>query len=210
MKTPLSVTVLTGSPGTDGARTFERIVNKSGDLRIAAIVPRGEQQSQSSSQYVSMLPTTEKLARLGEGCSCCTVRSDLMSKIERIAAEQSADHIVIQASLSCDLVTLAKTFTVANASGAVLSEVARIEGLVAVVDAPDFLATLKTEAARAIIERIALANIIVLERESGLEPAVAARVRTALEALNSRARIMRGDEESFGLSSLRVERPVPL
>ena len=209
MTAPLSVTVLTISPETDGARIIEQLLRVPDGLRITAIVPRRGQQ-QRHEQQVTVLPTTERLVRLGEGCACCTVRGDLMSKIEQIAAEQSADHIVIQAAPSSDLVTLAKTFTVANAAGAVLSEVACIESLVAVVDARRLLTTLQTASARPLVARIELANVIAIEGAAELTPATADRVLAALEALNPRARIVRSDEEHIALSSLRSEHPFDL
>jgi len=210
MTATLSVTVLTSSAETDGARVIERLLRDPDGLRITAIVPRRGQPQQSPRSQVSLLPTTERLVRLGEGCACCTVRGDLMSKIEQIVDEQSADHIVIQAAPSSDLVTIAKTFTVANAAGSMLSEVARIESMVAVVDARRLLATLQTTSARSLIARIELANVIVIVGVGELTPASAERVQAVLEALNPAARIARGDNEHFAISSLRSEHPFDL
>ena len=70
--------------------------------------------------------------RLGQGCACCTVRGDLLTKIKEIAAHKRADHIVIQSHLGDDLSMLAKTFTVADSRGTTLSDVAQLESVVTV------------------------------------------------------------------------------
>jgi G3E family GTPase len=201
------VTVLTG---LDNNRTLERLLSQQGDARITAIVPKRGRSKKKSSYAASVLPTTERLVRMGKGCACCTVRGDLMTKIQRIAAEKTADHIVIQATPHSDLVTLAKTFTVANEAGAVLSDVARLESIVMVVDARNLLSTLETPSARAMVERIELANVIVVEGLANGHKDTNAHVLAILNALNSEARITPGDTEDIGLSSLKGEQPFNL
>lgn len=210
MPNPLSVTVLTGSPGADGAKVFDRIRRGPEGLRVTSIVPgRGRKRSRSNKDG-SVIPTTERLVRLGQGCSCCTVRGDLMTKVQRIAEENSADHIVIQAAPHSDLTTLAKTFTVADDSGAVLSRLARIESLVTVIDAASALDTLGSAPGRALIERIELANVIVVDGAEDLSADAFERIANAVEALNPYARLARSDEDGFALSSLRSDQPFDL
>ena len=129
-----------------------------------------------------------------------------MTKIQQIATEKSADHIVIEAPAHSDLITLAKTFTVADDKGEVLSDVAHIESLVTVIDAQNLLSTLKTEAARDLIERIEFANVIVIDGIAGVSHEQYERVLSSLKALNSDANIVRGDEDQL-LASMRVSRP---
>jgi G3E family GTPase len=133
-----------------------------------------------------------------------------MAKIRQIATEETADHIVIQAEPKSDLPTLAKTFTVPDDSGAVLSEVATLETMVTVIDARSLLGKLKTTSARDLIEQIEFANVIVLEGAAVLTSKVYASVVAALEALNGAARIVRSDDAQFALASLRVEAPFDL
>jgi len=133
-----------------------------------------------------------------------------MTKVRRIAEEQSADHIVVQAPSSADLEVLAKTFTVADESGAVLSDVARIQSMATVIDAGSFLRSLQGRAARDVIERIELANVIVIDGVDESDPATVKRLTLLLEALNPGARIARTDDDPFTLSSLRTEEPFAL
>ena len=205
MADPLPVTVFFGTQGTDGSRVLDRILQKPDELRIAAIVPRRGKKRKGLRQNVSVLPTTERLVRLGQGCACCTVRGDLMAKIKRLAEEKKTDHIVIQAGAHTDLEPLTKTFTVAGESGEVLSDVANIETIVVVVDAGSFINTLASNSARPLIERIELANVIVLEGCGDLATEESDRVNAAMNALNPEARIEMADDERFTLHASREE-----
>ena len=203
MAGPLPVTVFSGSQGTDGSRVFERILQAPDEIRVMAIVGRRGKKRKGVAQNVSLLPTTERLVRLGQGCSCCTVRGDLMAKVKRLADAQQTDHILIHAAPLSDLNTLAKTFTVPSESGALLSDVANIETIVIVVDGRGFFKSLKSKSARALVERIELATVIVIEGGAVLAVEDYERVFAAISALNPEARIERADDESFGLEVLR-------
>ena len=210
MTAPLSVTVLAGSAGIDASRSLEQLLQTSNALRVAAIVPKRGKKRNRTSSSATIIPTTENLVRLGKGCSCCTVRGDLMAKIQRLADEQNTDHIVIQAAAHDDLHTLAKTFTVANDSGAVLSNVARIEHLVTVIDATQFFATFETDRVRAMLERIELANTILLEGTAGQASERIERVLVAIRALNAGAQIVLADENDVGLAAFESNAPFDL
>jgi len=202
--------VIVGSPGNDGSHAFGQLIQQSAEQRVAAIVPKRSIRRKRPTGDVSLIPTTERLIRLGEGCSCCTVRGDLLTKVQRIAEEQSADHLLIQASAHTDLRILAKTFTVADAQGAVLSDVARIDSLVTVLDAGAFYTTVGGTGARALIERVEFANVVLLEGTSSLSPDMLDRVRSGIAVLNPNARIVRGDEDKLQLSAVQADHPFDL
>ena len=210
MSTPISVTIFTGSPGTDGSRVFEQVLKDSDGLRLTAIVPKRGRKRKRTSKGASLVPTTPRLVRLGEGCACCTVRGDLMSKVRRIAEEDSADHVVIQTTPGGDLSTVAKTFTVADGSGAVLSDVARIQSLITVIDTSNFTANINASSARHLIERIELANVIVLEGTGVLTSDEQDQVRSAIEALNPDISITNSDDGDLTITSLQSEEPFDL
>jgi len=133
-----------------------------------------------------------------------------MAKVQRIAEEQSAEHILIHASPHADLQTLAKTFTVADDNGAVLSDLARIGSLVTVVNAARFFETVGGANARAMIERIELSNVVLLEGTAGIDNDEVERVRGAVTALNAGASIVLADGIELDLTSLRAQQPFDL
>lgn len=210
MSGQLAVTVLTGSPGNDGSRVFEQLIQQSEDVRLTAIVPKRSKKRSRSTGEVSVIPTTERLVQLGQGCSCCTVRGDLMAKIQKIADEKSADHILIHTSPHTDLRTVAKTFTVADDAGVLLSDVAHIHSLVTVVDASSFFRAIDSVGSRELFERVELANIILLEGTSNSSADEIENITAAIRALNAGARIVHSDDKGFVLSSLQSDLPFDL
>jgi G3E family GTPase len=169
--------------------------------RVTTIVSRKTSRSARSKTIIS---TTERLVQLGKGCSCCTVRGDLLTKVRRIAAEAVTDHVMIEASPKSDLVTVAKTFTVADDKGQALSSVARIETLVVAVNGASLRADLKSSDGARVAERIELADVLVVH--GGTE-----NDRVMLRALNSHARIHDDDDDAeLTLATLRGEAPFDL
>lgn len=206
----IPVTVLTDSQHHDGHRILDRILTNQNGQRITAIVPKQRRKKKRESLPGTILATRERLVRMGEGCACCTVRSDLMTKIRRIAANQSADHIVIWTEPNSDLTTLAKTFTVADGTGSVLSDVAQLEHLVMIVHAQNLLTSLPTSGVRALIQRIEIANVIVVDGLGELEMDGLEQVLAILGALNPEAHIVRGDRPDLGVTSLKGVQPFDL
>lgn len=204
MNPTLSITVLASTPGTNGMRTFARLHNDIDGLRVTAIVPWRTGQRSPSQNGVSLLSTTERLQVLGQGCACCTVRSDVMTKVRRIADEGSADHIVLQVPPASDLHALSNTFRVADESGAILAEVAHVESLVTVIDARRLLSDLETGAAPVFVERIDAARHILLEGMLSLSPEIQEEIKSMIAMLNPAAIIQSIDGEKFGLSTLRA------
>lgn len=204
MSTTLPVTVITGTSSENGASVLRQLMQTAQEDRLIAIVPKRGKRKNSKS--ASTVQTSPQLVRLGEGCGCCTVRGDLLSKVRRIATDQSADHILIHANQTSDLVPLAKTFTVPDKDGYILSELASLQSLTVVIDINTFLRDLHGTEARAVIERIELASVIIGIGASGI-PTLEANV---LRALNPTARVVTNEDASFSLNSLSTETPFNL
>jgi G3E family GTPase len=158
----------------------------------------------------NVITTSERFARFGQGCSCCTVRTDIRTKILRIAAEQSADQVVIQTSPETDLTILAKTFTVADPAGRSLVHDARIDSLVMVIDVPGAVEQLRSNNARELFRRIELANVLWLVGASDVSPEGMADFAAVCEAINPRARVVRVDEQAITLDAVRAEQAFSL
>ena len=207
----LSVTVLLGSSGTDGSQVVEGVLKNSKPHRLTAIVPKkGRRRKKTGGKTSSILPTTERLVRLGEGCACCTVRGDLLTKIRRIAESDSADQVLIQTGPAADLSTVAKTFSVADQSGAVLSDVAQLQSVAMAIDARDFMLNLKGKLARPLVVHIELANVIVLEQTVDLASDDVEEIRNCILALNPDVQIVLADRTELSIASLQSTDPFDL
>ena len=210
MRRQIPVTVITGAAGFDGTTVLKRLLSSDGDTRLSAIVPKRSRKKKRSGRDPSVIPTTEHLVRLGQGCSCCTVRGDVMTKVHRIAEDQSADHILIQATPQADLRTLAKTFTVPDGQGVVLADFAQIGSLVTVVDLASFLDVLGGSGARALVERIELCNVVLAQGSSDVSSERTEQALAAIKALNSDAVVVMDNDTDLAVSALSAAVPFDL
>jgi len=194
----------------DGSRLVNALVQSDSDQRIAAIVPKRGRRSKRHNRAPGIIPTTEQLLRLGQGCSCCTVRGDIRAKIRRLAQEQTADHILIETTPHSDLVTLAKTFTVADNDGSSLSELAEIRNMVAVLDARTTITSLQSASARSVLGQIELANLLLIDQGTDLDEQERELLTSLLEAVNPHARITWTTADPPSLDALQAPQPFDL
>ena len=81
----------------------------------------------------------EKLVEMSNGCICCTLREDLLIEVNRMAKEGRFDYLVIESTGISEPLPIAETFTFEDEEGQSLSQVARLDTMVTVVDAVNFL-----------------------------------------------------------------------
>lgn len=76
---------------------------------------------------------------MSNGCICCTLREDLLLEVNKLAKEGRFDHLVIESTGISEPLPVAETFTFADEDGVSLSDVAKLDTMVTVVDAVNFL-----------------------------------------------------------------------
>lgn len=81
----------------------------------------------------------EKLVEMSNGCICCTPREDLLIEVGRLAREGRFDYLLIESTGISEPLPVAETFTFTDETGRSLSDVARLDTMVTVVDAKHFL-----------------------------------------------------------------------
>jgi G3E family GTPase len=75
---------------------------------------------------------------MSNGCICCTLREDLLIEVSKLAREGRFDYLVIESTGIAEPLPVAETFTFRDEQGASLSDVARLDTMVTVVDAVNF------------------------------------------------------------------------
>ena len=73
------------------------------------------------------------------GCICCTLRDDLLEEVDRLAREGRFDYLLIESSGISEPMPVAATFAFPRDDGATLGDLARLDTMVTVVDAANFL-----------------------------------------------------------------------
>lgn len=84
----------------------------------------------------------ERLVEMQNGCICCTLREDLLVEIAKLSSAGKFDYILIESSGISEPMPIAETFTfdipLPGQEHKTLSDVARLDTMVTVVDAKAF------------------------------------------------------------------------
>ncbi|MEP6987598.1 MAG: GTP-binding protein, partial [Chloroflexota bacterium] len=152
--------------------------------------------------------TEEKLIELTNGCICCTLREDLLVEVGKLAKEGRFDYLLIESSGISEPLPVAETFSFEDDDGVQVSDFARLDTMVTVVDAYNFpreFGSAEELAERGIgldehddrtiaqllVEQVEFADVIVLNKTDLVTADELARVESTLHHLNPTAAIIR-------------------
>lgn len=208
----LPTTVLSGFLGAGKTTLLNHVLNNREGLRVAVIVNDMSEiniDSQLVTQGGSNLSRTEeKLVEMTNGCICCTLRDDLLKEVSRLAREQRFDYLLIESTGISEPLPVAATFSFTDETGRSLSEVARLDTMVTVVDAAKFLDDVRSAddlrdrrlaledgdertLSDLLIDQIEFANVIIVNKTDLVLPKEAEKLEAILEQLNPEAEIIR-------------------
>ncbi|GAB3626189.1 zinc metallochaperone GTPase ZigA [Pandoraea terrae] len=202
------MTVLSGFLGSGKTSLLNHILRNRAGMKVAIIVNDMSEvniDAEDVRRNVELHRGNDELVEMSNGCICCTLRADLLEQVSTLARQQRFDYLLIESTGISEPMPVAETFAFLDQQGFSLSELARLDTLVTVVNGETFQALLSSPASVAkagestaeqrklsdlLIEQVEFANVILVSRLDLIGETGFAELRSILATLNPSAEIL--------------------
>jgi G3E family GTPase len=206
--------VLSGFLGAGKTTLLNQMLGNSEGLRLAVIVNDMSEVNVDARLVANgqsaLARTQDKLVEMSNGCICCTLREDLLLEVAKLAREGLFDALVIESTGIGEPMPVAATFSFRDDKGFSLSDVARLDTMLTVVDASGFLrdysameslndrgigvdASDERGISELLVAQVEFANVIVISKTDLVSNAERTRLQGILRQLNPEADLVIAD-----------------
>ena len=206
----LPVTVLSGFLGAGKTTVLTNVLNNREGKKVAVIVNDMSEINIDQSLIqndVSFNHKEEKLVEMSNGCICCTLREDLLIEVAELAKSKKFDYLLIESTGISDPFPVAETFTFEDENGVSLSDVSKLDTMVTVVDAVNFLKDYdeakylqdvgeslgeddERSVADLLVDQVEFADVILISKTDLVNKSDINKLTTILKTLNTHAEII--------------------
>ena len=206
----LPVTVLSGFLGAGKTTVLTNVLNNRQGKKVAVIVNDMSEINIDQSLIqndVSLNHKEEKLVEMSNGCICCTLREDLLIEVAQLAKSKKFDYLLIESTGISEPLPVAETFTFEDENGISLSDVSKLDTMVTVVDAVNFLKDYdeakylqdvgeslgeddERSVADLLVDQVEFADVILISKTDLVDKSDINKLTTILKTLNTSAEII--------------------